>query len=275
MLSGFAAALVAAGMQWAQFSEAELIARSEVIVVAELTGVTASPDRTAASFGVLLVEEVLRGAISSSSNELLLMVPSPGGLRSSSDIFYRRGQRGLWFLRARTPGAEGGPYLADHPQRFVSAADNRFEELRNTLKSHQSSSSPLQGSWKLEEISVIGGPNAGTNSSPQASLWIFTEHYYSESYVNSAEPRSLIQNQPPTDAEKIAAYDSFIFNAGTYELESSTVVFHPSVARSPNFMSGGSKQYDFRVEGDVLWLIQKPGQNQQFTEIRRKLTRLE
>ena len=139
----------------------------------------------------------------------------------------------------------------------------------------QSSSSPLQGVWELDEIAVVGGPNPRTNSNPQASLWIFTNRHYSESFVSTAEPRVPAENQPPADDERLAAYDSFIFNAGTYELEGSTVVFHPSVARSPNFMSGGSKQYDFRVEGDTLWLIQKPGPNQQFTEVSRKLTRLE
>ena len=57
-----------------------------------------------------------------------------------------------------------------------------------------------------------------------------------------------------TDAEKLAAYDSFVANSGTYEVAGSTITIHPVVARSPNYMSGGSDKYQFRVSGDTLWL---------------------
>lgn len=48
----------------------------------------------------------------------LLVLPSPDALRSSTDLVYRKGQNGLWFLRVRDQ-KDAGLYLADYPRRFV------------------------------------------------------------------------------------------------------------------------------------------------------------
>jgi len=121
---------------WARFTDAELIARSEVIVMAELIGhtrVTLAPAQASVTLGVLQVEEVLKG--DAQQTLLLLVLPSSEGPQVSTALFYHKGQRGLWFLRARAPG-EVGLYLADHPQRFVSATDaaDRLALLRKTLQ---------------------------------------------------------------------------------------------------------------------------------------------
>ncbi len=122
---------------WARLTDAELIAKSDVIVMAELIGqtrVTLPPAQAPVSLGVLQVEEVLKGDPHRSL--LLLVLPSPKGPQSSSDIFYRKGQRGLWFLRPRKAGAVG-LYLADHPQRFLSMSTkhaDQIEAFRKTLQ---------------------------------------------------------------------------------------------------------------------------------------------
>jgi hypothetical protein len=130
------AALAVALMQFARFSDADLVDRSEVIVVAELIGhtqLTLAPSRAVTTYGVLQVREALKGAVPASNALLLLEQPTPGGPISSSDIRYRVGQSGLWFLRVRTPG-DVGPYLADHPQRFVPTTDKSFETLKALSK---------------------------------------------------------------------------------------------------------------------------------------------
>jgi hypothetical protein len=54
----------------------------------------------------------------------------------------------------------------------------------------------------------------------------------------------------------------------------STIVTRPIVAKTPNFMAGGSLSYTYRVEGDTLWLTLNlpwdPNSENNFT-----LTRLE
>ncbi len=142
----------------------------------------------------------------------------------------------------------------------------------------------IQGAWTLEEITTVGGPNEGTVTDPQPSLWVFAGSHYSEMFVSTpSEPRALFEQQPPTDAQALEAYSTIVANSGTYEVRGSTVVFRPMVANHPNYMSGGSNTLEHRLEGDTLWLIQAAGNvvipgvefNRQFTEVTRKLRRLE
>ena len=111
---------------------------------------------------------------------------------------------------------------------------------------------PLEGAWSVVSISVTGDSAAGTTVQP--SLYLFTDQHYSMMRVTGNQPRALAAKDSVTAAEKIAAYDSFVANSGTYEVADSTITVHPVVARSPNFMAGGSDKYRFRVAGDTLWL---------------------
>ena len=132
----------------------------------------------------------------------------------------------------------------------------------------------LEGVWKNVEVSYTSHDTSWTRSDLQPSLYIFAKRHYSIMYVPGAASRTLFADLHPTDAEKIAAYDSFIANSGTYEAVGSTITIHPLVAKSPNFMAGESRAYAFEVKGDSLLLTYKsvlrPG-----GEYRMKLTRLE
>jgi hypothetical protein len=112
---------------------------------------------------------------------------------------------------------------------------------------------PLEGAWSVVSIRVTG-PDSAANTAVQPSVFLFGDKYYSMMRVTGNQPRTLAAKDSATDAEKLAAYDSFVANTGTYEVADSTLTTHPVVARSPNFMSGGSDRYHFRVSGDTLWL---------------------
>ena len=121
---------------WARLTDKELIAKSDVIVLAELVGQTKmklASEGPVLLLGVLRVEEIFKG--DPEETAVLLLLPSPEAPRASTDILYRKGQRGLWFLRVRKPG-EMGLYLADHPQRFLSTpeAADRIEAFRRELQ---------------------------------------------------------------------------------------------------------------------------------------------
>jgi hypothetical protein len=111
---------------------------------------------------------------------------------------------------------------------------------------------PLEGAWSVVSMHVTGPDSAGTTVQP--SLFLFGDKHYSMMRVTGNQPRTLAATDSDTDAEKLAAYNSFIANTGTYEVADSTLTIHPVVARSPNYMSGGSDIYHFRVSGDTLWL---------------------
>lgn len=113
--------------------------------------------------------------------------------------------------------------------------------------------SPLEGAWSIASIQVTG-PDSAANTAVQPSLYLFDDKHYSMMRATGNQPRTLFATDSATDAEELAAYNSFIANTGTYEVADSTLTIHPVVARNPNFMSGGSDKYQFRVSGDTLWL---------------------
>ncbi len=121
---------------WAGLSNSELIEASDLIVVGtlgEFTRVTNPVDGRKRTVGVIEIERVLKG--DPGAKTVWLDGPQPGTPLSSSDIVYKTGQKGLWFLRLLTPG-RGAIYTADHPQRFVpfSSAGPNIEAVRKYLE---------------------------------------------------------------------------------------------------------------------------------------------
>ena len=96
--------------------------------------------------------------------------------------------------------------------------------LCTTVVSAQSSKKkPIEGAWKVTEI-VVTGTDASNVANPQPGLMIFARKHYSAMWVQGNQPRSLFKGEDPTDQEKIAAYDSFVANSGTYEVMASPIV---------------------------------------------------
>lgn len=114
----------------------------------------------------------------------------------------------------------------------------------------------LEGVWKVSEI-VITGNNASTMSNPQPGLIVFGKKYFSMMYVPSEKERPIYAGTSPTPNEKIAAFDSLVANAGTYELSGKTLTIRPTVARNPGFTGGGYATYTIRAEGKTVWLTIK------------------
>lgn len=127
-----------ASAMWAYFSDADLIAKSDLIVFGEITEarqITQSDGQASLNAAVVHITELLKGG--GNPTEALLSMPSAESSRSSADIFYRVGQKGLWFLRVR-PQIIGkdSVYLADHPQRFIPADQTeKIKVFRSLLRS--------------------------------------------------------------------------------------------------------------------------------------------
>ena len=116
---------------WARLTDSELVQQSDAIVIGEIIGQTelalAQP-AVKLTLAVIRVNEVLKG--DKRATVVLLELPS-GEVRSSSDISYRKGQSGVWFLRLRSK-TDLGVYRADHPQRFqaIDQAASLIKKLR-------------------------------------------------------------------------------------------------------------------------------------------------
>ncbi len=136
----------------------------------------------------------------------------------------------------------------------------------------------LQGAWRIAEVTTTGAA-AGTNTSPQPGLFMFTKQHYSIMSVNGAAPRPMLDapKDPgnPTDAEKLANYDvwlRFTANSGTYQVSGDTLTTRPLVAKNPGVMAGAPGTWTYKIQGNTMTLSQKSTQGRWVT---LRLTRVE
>src|SRR5580765_4771543 len=102
----------------------------------------------------------------------------------------------------------------------------------------------MRGAWKV--VGTQAGPVA------QPSLYVFTARHFSRMETVGEEPRAKFKDSDPTKTttpEKIAAYDTFIANTGTYEISGNTIVFKILLAKSPN---RPDEKLQFTLSGNML-----------------------
>lgn len=122
----------------------------------------------------------------------------------------------------------------------------------------------LKGAWRVTSVTSADGK---VNSSPEPGLYIFTDRHYSTQYVNA--PRSAAAGQASPDKERLAAYDAFTANTGTYEVKGSTLTTKPIVAKNPSVMAGSGGQATIRFEGASVVHITSPNPDGKGSTVRR------
>jgi hypothetical protein len=127
----------------------------------------------------------------------------------------------------------------------------------------------LEGAWQMVEAEILSGPNAGTylGSDIQRSLLLYTRGHYSLAFVAPGEPRSAPSGEP-TDAELVAAWGPYASQAGTYDVDGSTIHYTQQVNKDPAATMGEGSSYsrDFTIEGDVLE-TNGPNANYRYTRV--------
>ena len=116
--------------------------------------------------------------------------------------------------------------------------------------------SQLVGTWRLVSIedTVAGKPQPAVDlgAHPVGFLMYQSDGHMCATLTDGDRP-AWKDPAMPTDAEKIAYYDTFVAYCGTFKLDSEkSVVYHyPSIAWSPSFV-GSTQARPFRLEGDKL-----------------------
>ncbi len=110
----------------------------------------------------------------------------------------------------------------------------------------------LEGAWQVYEVTVGRGAFARTDIDPGLGLLIFSERHYSL-FVNSGDRPDVSPGSGAlaTDGLRLAAFASFVANAGTYDVSGSKLTLHLTLARNPGGV-GSSPELEYRIEGDQL-----------------------
>jgi hypothetical protein len=117
------------------------------------------------------------------------------------------------------------------------------------------SRSLLEGVWKVLEVSSrVPGAEWTVATPPYLSVYIFTPKHYSYMFAPGVGPQRLFAGDPnrPSDAEKVAAYDSIVASSGTYLLNGTTLIMTASLHKNPNEMTGESLTYSVEIESSRL-----------------------
>ena len=112
----------------------------------------------------------------------------------------------------------------------------------------------LRGVWRVTEVSSRAPGAAWVSVTPNVSLYIFTERHYSYMFATGVGPRRPFSGDPnkPTDADKVAAYDSFVAASGTYSLAGHTLTLNAILHKNPNEMAGEPLTYTVDIEPNTL-----------------------
>ena len=93
----------------------------------------------------------------------------------------------------------------------------------------------VQGAWLVSGMTDSTGAEIGN----QPGLYIFTGTHYSIMFVPGTEPRAQYDGDVgPTDADRLAAYQSIIANSGRYQVSGDQLSYQAYVAKDPNYMGG-------------------------------------
>jgi hypothetical protein len=123
----------------------------------------------------------------------------------------------------------------------------------------QEEHSPVMGAWLL--AGIVDGE--GVEQMRHPGLWIYTSTHYSTMFVIGDEARGNVADLDDiTDADKLAAYESFIANSGRYEIEGDQLTTHAYVAKFPNYMHDfpdNEQVFTYAVDGDMMTLTTQGG----------------
>lgn len=149
------------------------------------------------------------------------------------------------------------------------------------VESQGTSQNPLVGAWLITATSVTGPTGTSINENPQPGLYIFTDRHFSNMLIRGPErlPFSPDRTDKERLKERLAAYDNFIADAGSYELTDSTFTVKNIIAKVPNVMpphrSTAGLTYRWHFEGDSLILLLEGGWAPPNGQITYRLRRLE
>lgn len=132
-----------------------------------------------------------------------------------------------------------------------------YTELVREMEHLDAIDNPLIGSWKIDQIHYIyKDTTVVVEKVAQGRLTVTPNRYHIiyNPWINTRVPFKVLSK--PTDAEIKHAFQTLVFNTGTYTLTDTLFTTTSDIAKVPGF-EGGKQYYSLELEGDNLQLIMK------------------
>ena len=113
----------------------------------------------------------------------------------------------------------------------------------------------LDGAWELVEAT-----NADGNAVESTGMLIFSVGHYSWIRIFDSGRPSYSSQDEATDAQKVAAFNSFGSNAGSYTVSGSTLTRDPAAAKNPYVYAPDNRIVStYAIDGRTLTLTNMNG----------------
>ncbi|MCB0492389.1 MAG: ankyrin repeat domain-containing protein [Cyclobacteriaceae bacterium] len=132
-----------------------------------------------------------------------------------------------------------------------------YAELVREMEHLDAKDNPLIGSWKINQIHYIyKDTTVVVDTVSQGRLTVTPNRYHIiyNPWLNPRVPFKVLSK--PTDTEIKHAFQTLVFNTGTYSLNDTLFTTTSDIAKVPGF-EGGMQYYSIEVDGDKLQLIMK------------------
>ena len=135
------------------------------------------------------------------------------------------------------------------------------------------SSSPFVGAWLIAETTKTTPDSSWTDTSPQPGLYVFSGSHFSNMLVDGSNARVPFPPGGASPEQRLAAYDPFIADAGSYEFSDSILTTQNIIAKVPNVMTA-QIVYRYHFSADTLTLTFRGAWAPPDGEITYRLVRL-
>lgn len=137
---------------------------------------------------------------------------------------------------------------------FDVAKFYNLKEIIQLIKYKQQEKNPLIGSWKIQEIQYIYADTTYVQKEEDYGRFVFTAKNYAVMYNPRMQKRMPFQNLSKPSTEEITkAFQSIVFNTGSYLIDKNGITTTADIAKVPGF-ENGKQAFMMLIKNELLEL---------------------
>ncbi|WP_430412550.1 ankyrin repeat domain-containing protein [Kordia sp.] len=128
-------------------------------------------------------------------------------------------------------------------------------EIIQLIETKKQAENSIVGSWKVQEIQYMYADTTYIRKEEDHGRFLFSKKNYALMYNPRMQKRTPFQNLSKPSTEEITkAFQTIVFNTGSYQIDENVITATPDIAKVPGF-EGGKQYYKITSNNDLLELI--------------------